>query len=381
MYPVSDDFRRALRESHTVSVRVDAYSGYSCVASDIPFTTGSVSVSSGTGVHRKLDLTIADPALWDVLGFGVELRAYRGIRHPGGNEEMVPLGVFTLDQQSTAVVASDGIKITAPDRWAKVQRARFETPRVSDTGFLAIDEIIRLVTEVVPATPMTGGVTTGNVLSSTTITTPVVWDRDRDKAISDLCTSAGVETFFGPQGELIIRDIPTMDSHPVWRVNAGRRGVMLSGSATKDRTRVYNVVVVLSTKTDGTPPFAPQVVADEDISSPTNVNGPYGRVPYFLSTALLGDAASAYQAGKNLLAQTRGRFIDMSVSAVVNPALEAADTISVTGVDGNEQLYVADSFSVPLSAEGSQSLTLRTRAAVSGDSATVGSATTGTTTS
>lgn len=374
MFAVSDRFLAALRESHTVAVRVDAYSGSQCLASDIPISDGSVTVSAGTGVHRKLDVTVADPSLWDTLTTtGVELRAYRGIRFPGGEEELVPLGVFGLDQQTTTVVTKGAIGISSsPDRWARIQRARFETPRVSDTGFTNIDEIIRLVNEVVTARQETGGVTLGNVLSGTAISSAVVWDRDRDKAIEDLCTAAGVEAFFGPQGELIIRDVPAMAAFPVWRVHAGRKGVMLGGTATRDRTRVYNVVVVVSTKTDGTPPFAPQIVADEDATSPTNVNGPYGRVPYFLSTALTGDAASAYQVGKNLLAKTRGRFIDMSVDAVVNPALESGDTISAEGAEGNAALFVVDSFSVPLTTAASQSLTLRTLAAVTGDSATVG---------
>lgn len=378
MYPVSDGFAQALRHSHTVAVRLDAYSGARCVASDLPISDGTVSVSSGSGVHRKLDVTIPDPSLWDVLApVGTELRVSRGIRFPGGAQEMVPLGVFGIDQQSMPVLTGGAIAISsAPDRWARIQRARFETPRVSDTGLSNVAEIVQLVTEVVPSRVENGRVSTSNPLSATTLSAAVVWDRDRDKAITDLATAAGVDVYFGPLGELVIRDVATMGAFPNWRVNTGRDGVLLSGTATRDRTRVFNVVVVVSSKTDGTAPFPPQIVEDTDPTSPTNVTGPYGRAPYFLTTALLGAAADAAAAGRALLAKTRGRFIDVAATGVVNPALEYGDTVSVPGVDGREALYLLDSFSVPLSTAADQSLTLRSLAAVSSDTGTQGDTTT-----
>lgn len=365
MYRVSDRFLTALRSSHTVVARVDAWSDARLVMRDVPFSEGSVSVSSGNGVRRKLDLTVPDVGLWDVLSpLGVELRAFRGIRFPDGSEEMVPLGVFSLDQQTRPIRAGGGIGISsAPDRYAAVQRARFEIPRVSDSGMTNVAQIIRLVTEVVPSTPETAGLTSANPLSETLVGLQV-WDRDRDKTIEDLATAAGVEVFFGPTGQLTIRDVAVQEASPVWRIHTGRDGVMSSGTATRDRSRVYNVVVVVSTKTDGVPPFQPQIVEDADPVSPTNVNGPYGRAPYFLSTATIGNAADAVRAGRALLAKVRGRFVDVSVEAVVNPALDSGDTVSVTTEDGGSRLYLVDSFSVPLGPAGAQSITLRSLAAV-----------------
>lgn len=368
MHRVSPTFLAALRESHTVAVRVDAYQGARCVLPDVPITDGTVTVTSGTGVHRKLDVTIADPALWDRLApIGTELKVWRGIAYPGGSREMVPLGVFSLDQQSTAIVAKGAITVSsAPDRWARVQRGRFETPRTSEHALTAVTSIVNLVSEVAPTSPELGGVSSLNPLSGVA-TQLQVWDRDRDAAIAGLCTQAGVEAFFGPLGNLVIRDVPTLARAPQWRVHAGRDGVMVGGTATRDRTRVYNVIVVVSSRTDGTAPFAPQIVEDNDPTSVTNVNGPYGRSPYFLISGTLTSAADARAAGRALLVRTRGRFVDLAVEGIVNPALETGDTVSSTGVDGNPRLDLLDGFTVPLTAEGKQSLTLRTLAAVSGD--------------
>jgi hypothetical protein len=368
MHRVSDRFLTALRDSHTVINRVDAYAGDRVVMQRIPFSAGSVDVSSGTGVHRKLTLSVSDPSLWDLLSpIGIELRAYRGIRYPGGDEELVPLGVFSLDQASEPIIQGGELTFTsAPDRFAYVQRARFETPRVADNQRTAVGSIADLITEAVPCTVDQGGVTTANPLSSAR-TALQVWSRDRDQAITGLCTQAGVEAFFGPTGALVIRDVPVQAPAPVWRVDAGKRGVMIQGTRTRDRSRVYNVVVVVSSVTDGTAPFAPVVVEDTDVSSPTNVSGPYGRCPVFLTTSTITNKLDAYRAGQNLLAKVRGRYVDITVDALVNPALEAGDTISVQTGPHSTALYLLDSFSVPLGPDGSQSLTLRSLAAVSGD--------------
>lgn len=369
MYPVSDRFLTALRSSHTMVSRVDAWSGNVLLKRDVPISDGSVSVSSGTGVHRKLTVTIADQSLWELLSpVGVELKAYRGVRYPGGEEELVPLGVFSLDAQSVPVLTGGGISISgAPDRWAFLQRARFENPRVSNYPLTNVEQIAVLVREVLPGVGIdTGGVTTQNILSGTQVAV-AVWDRDRDKTIEDLCTAAGVEAFFGNHGQFVIRDLPVLGGPPVWRVHAGRDGVMISGTASRDRSRVYNVVVVVSSKTDGSAPFAPVVVEDTDRRSPTNVHSNYLRAPYFLITSTISNAEEARAAGAALLAKTTARYVDMSVTAVVNPALEAGDLVTATDETGNSRLYQLDSFAVPLTTEASQPLTFRSLAAVSED--------------
>lgn len=378
MYRVSKEFLAALHGSHTVVSRVDAYSGTRCLVYDIPFSDGSVSVSSGTGLHRKLDLTISDPGLWEVLRpVGVELRAHRGIRHPGGRDELVPLGVFSLDQQTMPILRTGAITVSsAPDRWAYVQRRRFELPMTSQPERTAVDSIVQLCTGAVASAVDTSGVAFVGNPNADVPTTLQVWDRDRDTAVEDLATAAGVEVFYGPTGGLVVRNVPTITTRPVWKAHAGRNGVLLSAESSRDRTRVYNVVVVVSGKTDGSAPFQPQVVEDNDPASPTNVTGPYGRSPYFLISNTITDADAARAAGRALLTRTRGRFVDMAIDSIVNPALESGDTISTTTAQGNTGMYMVDSFSVPLTADGTQSLTLRTLAAVTDDSTSTDTTTT-----
>jgi hypothetical protein len=172
----------------------------------------------------------------DVIG--VELRPYRGIRYPSGDTELVPLGIFSLDAQSIAVGPDRRDQVSsAPDRWARVQRAQFEQPTPAIATAQIRAEISRLVTGAV------SGITVTTTATSTVTAGPLVWDQDRAAAVTDLATSIGAEVFFDNAGNLVIEDAPLLGQTPVWTVDASPSGVLLSGAAVRDRSRTYNVVV------------------------------------------------------------------------------------------------------------------------------------------
>jgi hypothetical protein len=353
VYPVSTTFAQALRESHTVAARVDAYLGSTLLASDIPFSGGQVTVSAGTGVRRTLDTTITDRGLWTTLDtVGVELRPYRGIRYPSGGRELVPLGVFRLEQQSMSLAAGGITVRSAPDRWSRVQKARFETPMAALPTAQIRAEIQRLVT---------GGVTGISVLNTATSVATVgalVWDVDRAGTAAELATSIGAEAFFGVDGNLIIRDAPLLSRPPVWTVDASPTGVLLDGDRIRDQSRTYNVVVAYPSSTSGTSPYAPVIVADNDPSSRTYVGGPMGRVPYRYTTKSMTTQAQALQAATALLNKVKAINAQLNVTAIVNPALDRGDVITVLTPDSKER-HLIDALTIPLDVGGTQQITTR----------------------
>lgn len=354
MYPVTTTFSRALRESHTVAILVDAYLGSTKIASDIPIFDGAVSVGSGTGVRRTLDLQITDRSLWGTLDtIGVELRPYRGIRYPSGDVELVPLGAFSLDAMSMSVVAG-GIAIqSAPDRWARVQRMQFETPTAAVATNRISAEIRRLVGQAV------SGITTSTTATSTVTAGPLVWEQDRAGAITDLATSIGAEVFFDVDGNLVIEDAPLLSQAPVWTVDASPSGVMLSGDRLRDRSRTYNVVVVYPSSTSGTTPYAPVIVADTDPTSRTYVSGPFGRVPYRYTSQAVVSQAQATVAAKALLNRLKAINAQINVEAIVHPGLDRGDVITVLTPDGTTELHLVDALTIPLTPNGTQQITTR----------------------
>ncbi|MFC3988718.1 DUF5047 domain-containing protein [Actinoplanes siamensis] len=352
---MSPVFGQALRESHAVVVRVDAYLGGTLIAGDMPISGGSVSVAGGTGVRRTLDLTIADRSLWGTLDvIGVELRPYRGIRYPSGDVELVPLGVFSLDQQSIAVEPGGGIQVrSAPDRWARVQRAQFEQPTPAIPTATIASEIQRLVTGAVP------GVTVVSTATSTAKAGPLVWEQDRAQAAVDLATSIGAEVYFDQAGNLVIRDAPLLSQTPVWTVDASASGVLLSGERIRDRSRTYNVVVAYPSSLTGSAPYAPVIVADTDPLSRTYVGGPFGRVPYRYTSPAMTTQAQAQQAARPLLNRLKAINAQLNVTAVVNPALDRGDVITALTPDGTSELHLIDSLTIPLEVGGTQQITAR----------------------
>ena len=355
MYPVTAVFGQALRESHAAVARVDAYLGGVLLVEDLPITGGQVSVASGTGVRRTLDVSIADRNMWNVLDvMGVELRAYRGIRYPSGDTELVPLGVFSLDIQQMSVDPSGGIDVrSAPDRWAKVQRAQFEQPTASIPTAQIRAEIARLVTDAVP------GVTVTTTATSTATVGPMVWDQDRAAAASDLATSIGAEAFFDVNGDLVIADAPLLGQAPVWTVDASPSGVLLSGDRIRDRSRTYNVVVAYPSSLSGATPYAPVIVEDNDPSSRTYVGGPFGRVPYRYTTPAMTTSGQALIAAKALLNRVKAVNAQLDVTAVVHPGLDRGDVINVLTPDGTNELHLVDSLTIPLDVGGTQQITTR----------------------
>ncbi len=361
MHTVSSAFLDALRHPHAAVSVVEAWRGGKRVASNLPVEGGEVTVDAGSKVRRSLSVTLAaEPGLWDKLSpVGTELAVHRGIRFPNGQVELIPLGVFVIDVQKMGYAPNGRLALTAPDRWVRVQRARFERPSASVRGARTRDEMSRLVGAAVPGVPRTATAT------SRTRLPPVVWERDRDKAVEDMGRSIGAEALFDGHGHAVIRDVSTLAQPSKWLVDASATGVLLGADRERNRQRTYNVVVVSSERTDGRPPFPPQVVADTDRKSPTYVGGPFGRVPYFYTSPLLTTAEQAQAAGRSILDRVRGLAAQLTLESVVNPSLDAGDVLDVLlpperrGLARPVERHIIDRLTVPLTPDGSQTILTR----------------------
>lgn len=352
MYPVTGLFGPALRGPHTAVIQVDIVYDGSVVATDIDIAGGSVRCTSGRGVRRMLDLTVTDRDLWSSLEpIGTELHAYRGVRYPSGTTETVPLGVFRVDAHSMSVAPGGGISIrSAPDRWSRVLKARFETPRASDAGALAVAEVVALVGEAAP------GVGATVTATSTATVGAMVYDRDRDRLITELLTAAGAEAYFDNNGDLLVRDQPLLGQTPAWTVDASEAGVLLGGERGRDRSRTYNVVVVNVATLDGQAPPSPVVVEDDDPTSATWVDGPMGRVPYFWTSPLMLDPAGMTDAGTKILNRVKGANAQLDLTAAVHPGLEPGDVVEVITSDGTVEWHLVTEVTIPLTIDGTQTI-------------------------
>jgi hypothetical protein len=303
---------------------------------------GSVTDSSSPGVRRTLDLEVAPKpgqsrdALFDVLSpRGTQLKVRSVLRYPSGSTESVPLGVFDITNAKVDYGPNGTLTVQADDKWAGLQRACFLRPKQSWAGLTIVEQIKTLIREVYgPAEQVT-------VLTSNTDTVgTLVWEKDRDKAIIELADSIGCWVYADRNGVFTIADLPTGDpGASVWSVDAGASGVLLTASRSRDRSGSFNVVVVTPEQADGTPPVEPQIVWDNDPSSPTYAGadpvagsppGPFGIAVDFFSSPVTSNPSQAQIAGLARLARVKGLHAQLSLTASRNHALDALDSIAVT---------------------------------------------------
>jgi hypothetical protein len=328
--------------------------------------TNEVQVDASTpGGRRVLRVTLPkDEALWDALApVGTELRAYTAL-NVAGSVEIVPQGVFDVDVQNLGYTASGDLSITAPDRWARVQRAKFLAPRTATVGATNKAQIATLLNEV------TGG--SASIEATSTATVPAqTWDSDRAGAIEGLAKAASLDVFFDRSGTAVIRDIPTVQPTGVWTVDAGPSGVMQDAQRQRDRQRTFNIVVVIDDRNDGTTPLAPRFVWDNNSASPTYAGpgsgasttpptfpgwaaAPFGQRAVEFKSSVFNNAAQMVAAGQSLLAKVSGLAAQLTLTSAPNPALDDGDTILVTFPRDRwdrqraSERHIIDSLTIPL---------------------------------
>lgn len=358
MFPVSSEFLAALRSPHTVAIRVDAYRGNvklgvpdglrpEWVDDGLPVEAGSVSVDLASAVRRQLSITMADPALnpkdasSPLAPYGTELFVQRGITFPNGQTEYCPVGRFRIDDEEHETTGT--AQITAPDRARAVAEARFIEPRQSLNGSSIVDEIRLLIGEVLST------VTVADLTGSTAITPRSVWEEDRWSAISELAEAIGAEVAFSPLGDAVIRPVPTVDNPPVWTINAGATGVLIADVRRMSREGVYNGVMARSARSDDSPPTW-ALVTDDNPSSPTWWDGPFGHVPYLYESPLLTSEEQAREAATAILAQRRAVTRQCTLAIVPNPALEVGDVVDIAFSDNTTERHLITKLSIPLDA-------------------------------
>jgi hypothetical protein len=361
VFPTHKRFLDAVRNPPGVAIRVEVWRGGGRVDpfgdDGIPVHGGAVDVDSTKQVRRSLSGVEVDDSdeMWDLLSpVGTELRVFRGFRYLNGETDMVPVGQFVIPNLSESYGGSWVARVgSSPDKMVLVQRARFTLPRLIPAGYLIRQAISDLMEEVL-------GPVTNLATSYARTTSPMLLERDRGKAVADMCKSIGADAFMSPDGIPMVVDRPQLAETPVWNVNAGDDGILYSASRERSYERTYSGVVAAPAQIDGSTPFTPAVVWDEDPKSPTWRFGPYGEVPYFLTSPFFENYEQAYRAALSLLPQVTAPRAQLTLEAECNPALADGDTISVSlpprrrGDRTVVERHLVGPFTVPLTVDGTQ---------------------------
>jgi hypothetical protein len=350
VYPVSDRFLARLAESHQVATEVLLFLTDGRVL-DIPHTGGSVQVDWAAAIHRTCTVTIDDPTLIprvpsdQLATYGARLRVSRGVHYGDGTSELVPLGLFRLDDVGGDV--NDGpVTLGGKDLSVCIADDKFTVP------YLASGTVVTAITAIVQRSLPDVQVV------STIVDIPIgrkVYDIQADPwaACQEIAAAAGAVVYFSPDGTATITTLPDISTAaPVWDVAAGEGGVYIRASRAMSSANVYNGVRAAGENTaDAVAPVSALVV-DSDATSPTYWSGPFGRRPTFYSSPTLISTGACTNAATLKLLQAKAPNASGDLASLPNPALEAGDILRTIHPDGSRELHQAASFTVPLDTGG-----------------------------
>ena len=358
MWQISPAAAAMLRSSHQVQYRATAITAVQGSVELPVLTAGDVKTDAGSQVRRSGSATFADPRLfpedvYEALSpIGSELFLEYGISVPGG-VEWVPLMTGPI-QKVGAKSPPDAITVDVAGRSRRIAEDRFPAPTQTIDGATIVSEITRLITETMP---------TAVVLDQTNGNTQVAPQLDMDAerwrdGIEKLAAAASLEVFDDPLGRFVLRPVPTLNDPPVWDVDQGEGGVLISADLELTREQVYNGVVARGQRSDGTPSVYAMVV-DDDASSPTRWGGPFGKRLRFYTSSLLTTVEQCQAAAQSMLEKVKGYAATVTLTTITNPALDAGDVIRVRLLDGTQQLHILDNVPVPMDVSSPQQLTTR----------------------
>jgi hypothetical protein len=303
-------------------------------ATDLRPTGGTITDTIKPGVAKVLNLEVAaDPGLYDLLApAGTTLTATAHVRMSDRSVVDIPMGVFDVNDQSMAV-QDHKITLTAPDKWVRIQRAKFITPQYATPGVSVITQLGALITGALGVSePVNVGSATSAVMC------PMLFEGQRDKVINDIAGWTSQWVRFDRNGTALITWAPSIGPSADWLIDASPSGVLVSLDRQRSRTSSFNVVGVVSSAASGEL-WAPVYAWDSDSTSPTyagtdplnhpELAGPFGVVPYVYDTPLTMTSTDAYATALSILSQTTGLASQVSLSATINPAIDAGDVIDV----------------------------------------------------
>ena len=348
MYVVSPAFLTALRSpSMTMVVRVTTTDGVTLSISD-----GQVSMDSRRNITRTASLDLIATSTLSlaqvyakVMTAGVEVLIERGLVLADGSTEYVSLGLFSTDEASIDLSTRGVIRWSGSDRSKKVQRARLTDPYTIPAGTTLATAGTALIISRFPLATVDFSNVTETLASQLVFEageSSDPWDQARR-----MFADHGYDLNFSGTGTA--RAVPIPDpttSISAFDFGSGDTNLVTGAEASGSFEDVYNGVIATGEGTNVTTPVRAEVW-DDNPSSPTYYLGGYGRVPYFYSSPLLTTVAMCQTAATTLLAKLKGRAEQLSWPAIVNPALEPLDVVSVN-VQGVTYTLVIDQLTIPL---------------------------------
>lgn len=352
MYPVSPAFLASVRQGGPRKTVIDLYYNQQLTRANIPITDWSVSSSDDSVLRTSGSCTVADPNLVPTLfnddalliPAGAELVIKTGFVYPGGVEELIPMGVFTVESVKWNDGRSSSVDVEFYDRAKVLERYNWLAPTDFSGRWISsvVSDLFTWSGSYITAPTFTG-------LVDQRLPGGSLYDSDRLESIKNISGIIGGEAFFDRNGKGVVQKIPNITSltaatAAVWTVDAGSNGVLVSASKGLSRSGVFNAVIVYGAVPNEGTPQASARVKDEDPRSATYYNGPFGKVWEVRNVTELTNNTQCLNYANSLIAKTTGLVKSVDFQLVPNPALDVGDIILVKYYNGSQELHIITSF-------------------------------------
>lgn len=342
--------------------RVDLYRGTELLRSDVALNAadpGSVDVDETAAVLRSCTLNFApdeDDELLKLIPLlggpleptGVEAHVYTDLLLPDGTLEVIGQGVFGLRSPQASDNGAPIASATGRDRSQRLIDAELTAPYDIPSGVNIATAIHDLFDSGVPGLTYAGFDEASTGFSTTATLHFADGDKRWDRGV-EMAASAGRELRFQPDGSLLLRPVPdTSTDQPTWNYVDGPDNLADEVSQTLDADQTYSHAAVLSQPLDGSPPFRADAF-DNDPTSPTFFQGPFGDRVVRLVSSFIGSQEQANEAAAALLRRKRGLLENVTLTAAPIVAHEDADVIYLKRDSlGIDAFYVLSKFAIPL---------------------------------
>lgn len=362
MRPVSQDFLDALHGSHRIATRARIVTSWQTGVDppgvEVPIVSGNIASDPSADVRSTADVTVAGAWPDDPDGlfapYGNEIFLERGIVLGNGDIEYCSLGYFRIYTVEQSDTPAGTLRISGRDRMSGIIDARLTRPVQFAVGTSFGDAVAFLVREVYPRANIVYDFNQFTVAFDA----PYIAEEDRYGFLLDMVTSQGKVMYWDYEGNLRIEDPPNPEQ-PVWTVNHGEDGILMSMGRSLDRDGVYNAVVA-SGETPGDHEPVQAIARDMNPASPTYWLGRFGKVPRFYTSPFITTEAQAESAARSILAREIGLPYAIDFTTVVNPALEPLDPVEITYSDrALPEVHVVTNVTIPLAADQSMSTNTR----------------------
>jgi hypothetical protein len=266
-----------------------------------------------------------------------------GIRFTAIGTELVP--VITGELSGAAQSLGDGtIGLDIADFWQVIDGTDFtvDYQPTKTTGRVA--EITARIVAAVPSA------TVSNLSTDTgTVGTTQTWT-SRSDLIAQLATDGGLEVFFTPDGNAVIRNEAQVTGSPVWAIKPGTGGTLKALARQRPLDKLYNTVLVTPSSLDGAQTWTVQTVSITDTSHPRHTSKIRTR-PLRWEAKSAMTSGEALAAATILLNRTLGSTETLQLGSVSNPALEAGDVLTIgdiTDAGPVNVTHIVDSYSLDL---------------------------------